>query len=148
MRRFVNGDETILETTGAEVISQGDRLEVRTSDGVFSAVALKRGSAILISYKGRQYRVEERLTRTRSGAAAESGEMRAPMPGQIVDVRNDVGDIVRKGDTVLVLEAMKTQQPFQAPFDGKIVQIFVKKGDQVIDGAVLAAIEPMEPQDV
>ena len=66
------------------------------------------------------------------------------MPGQIVDVRNSVGDAVKKGDTILVLEAMKTQQPFLSPFDGKVIAISVEKGDQVADGTVLAVIQAMD----
>jgi len=143
MRRFVNGDEVELHKTSIEVQSLGDRLIVKTPQGSFTAIAVKQDSAVLISFKGRQYRVEERRSRTLSPALAGSGELRAPMPGQIVDIRHSVGDLVKKGDTILVLEAMKTQQPFLAPFDGTIVQLDVVKGGQVEDGAILAVIQPL-----
>lgn len=147
MRRFVNGDEAELHRSHSEVKRLGDRLMVRTPEGAFSAVVVVHDSSVHISFKGRQYRVEERRTPTLVATHAGSGELRAPMPGQIVDIRRSVGDSVRKGDTILVLEAMKTQQPFAAPFDGVVVDIFVKQGDQVNDGAVLAVVLSSEQQD-
>jgi len=148
MKRFVNGDEATLHRTAVEVHDVGDRLMVRTAEGSFSAIAVKHESAILVSFKGRQYRVEEKRSRTHSAASSGSGELRAPMPGMIVDVRHAVGDSVKKGDTVLVLESMKTQQPFLAPFDGEVHQIAVEKGEQVKDGALLAVIHARKQEDV
>lgn len=141
MKRFVNGDEVELDENAATVTSIGDRLMVRTTDASHSAVAVTIGDAILVSYKGRQYRIERKQARSRSGGGAGSGELVAPMPGQIVDVRVVEGDVVTKGQTLLVLEAMKTQQPFLAPFDGVVAKIGVAKGDQVADGALLAKVE-------
>jgi acetyl/propionyl-CoA carboxylase alpha subunit len=141
MKRYVNGDEVELTEAGAQVEAMGDRLMVRTPEGTFSAVAVRQGDAVLVSYKGRQYRVEKKVSRARAGAGASSGELRAPMPGQIVDVRVSEGQDVKKGDTLLVLEAMKTQQPFPAPFDGKVAKLNVAKGDQVPDGHLLALVE-------
>jgi len=143
VKRFVNGDEVELAETGAEVALAGDRLMVRTAEGAFSAVAVRQGDAVLVSYKGRQYKIEKKTGRARSGGGASTGELRAPMPGQIVDVRISVGDSVKKGDVLLVLEAMKTQQPFAAPFDGVVKKVGAAKGDQVADGALLALVEPI-----
>lgn len=67
------------------------------------------------------------------------------MPGVIVDVLVAEGDTVTKGQKLLVLEAMKTQQPFTAPFDGKVTKLPITKGQQVIDGATLAVVEVSEP---
>jgi len=144
MKRFVNGDETELTPSDVEITEVGDRWIVRTDEGAFSALAVRIGEDVLISFKGRQYRVQPRATQKRGSTVAHSGELRAPMPGQIVDVRNQAGDIVKKGDTILVLEAMKTQQPFSAPFDGIIDIINVAKGDQVVDGMILAIVRKQE----
>jgi acetyl/propionyl-CoA carboxylase alpha subunit len=141
VKRFVDGDEVELEDSGYEAIRDGDRLMIRTPEGTFSGVAVMHGDAVLVSYKGRQYRVEKKTGRARGAAGASSGELRAPMPGQIVDVRVAEGDAVAKGQTLLVLEAMKTQQPFNAPFDGVVKKVGVAKGDQVIDGALLVLVE-------
>jgi biotin carboxyl carrier protein len=52
--------------------------------------------------------------------------------------------VVEKGDKILVLEAMKTQQAFTAPFAGVVRRIEVEKGSQVSDGELLAVVEPAE----
>lgn len=144
MKRFVNGDETELVPSQVDITQVGDRWIVRTDAGAFSALAVRVGEDVLVSFKGRQYLVQPRATQSRVGSSTHSGELRAPMPGQIVDVRNQPGDVVKKGDTILVLEAMKTQQPFTAPFDGIIETIGVAKGDQVVDGAILAIVRKQE----
>jgi 3-methylcrotonyl-CoA carboxylase alpha subunit len=73
--------------------------------------------------------------------------MRAPMPGQIVDVLVSEGAKVAKGDKVLVLEAMKTQQAFLAPFDGVVEKLPVKKGEQVADGQLLALVTQSDAEE-
>lgn len=53
-------------------------------------------------------------------AAAKINEIKAPMPGLVLDVRVAEGDTVKKGDAVLVLEAMKMENSIKSPTDGKI----------------------------
>lgn len=141
MRYFLNGEAVEFEDS-FEISQLPDRLQVRTSEGSFSALAVRDGDAILVSYQGNQYRLETRQTRTKSGGAAKSGEFRAPMPGQIVDVLVSEGDTVIKGQKILVLEAMKTQQPFNAPFDGVVSKLNATKGTQVVSDELLAIVEP------
>ena len=140
VKRFVNGEEAELSSDGVEVLRLADRLIVRKDGLARSSVAVRSGDAILVSYNGRQYRVEKKPPRSAVTGGAGSGELRAPMPGAIVDVLVAAGDSVRKGDKILVLEAMKTQQPFVAPFDGILKRLEVAKGDQVGDGQLLALV--------
>ena len=67
--------------------------------------------------------------------------IKTPLPGVIIDVKVNTGDTVKKGDTVVVLEAMKMENNINADRDGKIVAIQVAKGDTVADGAVLIVLE-------
>ena len=143
MKRFVNGEEVDLQPSEAEITPLSDRLMVRTADGSQSAVAVREGDTVFVSYLGQTYTVEK-VRRTRGARGEGNGEMRAPMPGLIVDVLAKVGDEISKGDKVLVLEAMKTQQPFVAPFDGTVTSLSVQKGDQVADGDLLAVVSPKE----
>lgn len=140
MKYFLDGNPVEFEDT-FEVSNLPDRLQIRTSEGSFSALAVRDGDAILVSYKGNQYRLETRQSRTRSGGA-KSGEFRAPMPGMIVDVLVAEGDSVVQGQKILVLEAMKTQQPFNAPFDGVVTRLNAIKGIQVSGEDLLAIVEP------
>jgi acetyl/propionyl-CoA carboxylase alpha subunit len=140
MRYYLNGEAVEFSET-FDTQRLPDRIVVRTNEGSFSALAVRDGDAILVSYQGHQYRLETRPTRAQKGGGASSGEYRAPMPGQIVDVLVAEGDTVTKGQKVLVLEAMKTQQPFVAPFEGKVAKLSAQKGMQVKDGELLAVIE-------
>jgi 3-methylcrotonyl-CoA carboxylase alpha subunit len=64
------------------------------------------------------------------------------MPGLVVDIKVRVGDEVKKGDKLLVLEAMKTQQSVTAPFDGTVEAINVDVGDQVVEGILMLRVKP------
>lgn len=142
MKYLVNGHEVELESTAPDVsiMRLSDRLMIRTPDGSCSAAVVNAGGKTWVSYRGRVYEIEQ-ATRAKKAAAAGTGELHAPMPGVIVDILVAEGDRVAKGDKVVVLEAMKTQQPFLAPYDGLVISIPVQKGDQVLEGALLAKIE-------
>ena len=76
-----------------------------------------------------------------AAAAPVSGNaIKTPLPGVIIDVKVNVGDTVKKGDTVVVLEAMKMENNINADRDGKVTAIQVAKGDTVADGAVLIVL--------
>lgn len=145
MKRFVNGAEVELsEDTTAKVSPSNDRLLVKTPKGTYSALAVRVGDTTYISYKGRQYAVEKpSSSRTRSGKGGGNGETHAPMPGLIVEVFVQPGQKVTKGDKLVVLEAMKTQQTFTAAFDGTVVASSVNSGEQVVEGQLLVKIEPL-----
>ena len=77
-----------------------------------------------------------------AAAAAVSGHaIKTPLPGVIIDVKVNVGDTVAKGQTVVVLEAMKMENNINADREGKVTAIQVAKGDTVADGAVLIVLE-------
>jgi len=145
VKRFVNGDELELNEAGTDVFPGIDRLYVKTSSGMFTAAVARVKGDLVISYKGNQFWIAQKKSQTRQSTHVDSGELRAHMPGQIVDVRVEAGVSVQRGTTILVLEAMKTQQPFNAPFDGIVSEIRVAKGDQVTDGMVLATVTPLVP---
>ncbi|MEH3033920.1 MAG: biotin/lipoyl-binding protein [Aeromicrobium erythreum] len=69
------------------------------------------------------------------------GSLLAPMPASVVSVAVEAGQSVTKGQTVLVLEAMKMQHTIAAPTDGVVADLAVSAGQQVESGAVLAVIE-------
>ncbi len=76
--------------------------------------------------------------------AAPSGSgtvVSAPLPGTITDIKVKEGDMVKIGDTVLVLEAMKMQNNIEAEKTGRISAVLVKVGDAVMEGAGLVTIE-------
>ena len=73
-------------------------------------------------------------------ASATGSQVKAPLPGTITSVNVKVGDVVKDGDTVVVLEAMKMQNNIETEFSGTVTSILVNQGDSVLEGAVLLTI--------
>ncbi len=73
-------------------------------------------------------------------ASAGGAKVTSPLPGVILDVAVKEGDSVKKGDKVVVLEAMKMENVIEATADGVIKEIKVKKSDSVLEGDVLVVI--------
>lgn len=74
-------------------------------------------------------------------AAPAGGEtVNAPMPGNILAVNVTAGQAVKKGDVLLVLEAMKMENEIMSPVDGTVTSVAVTKGATVETGAVLCVI--------
>ena len=78
------------------------------------------------------------------GSEAPSGGLVAPMPGRVLEIRAAMGDTVTKGQTMLLLEAMKMEHHMTAPFDGTVTEVRVATGDQVDNGSVLLVIHPAD----
>ncbi len=76
-----------------------------------------------------------------AGGSAGSVKVTSPMPGKILSVKSSVGADVKKGDVILLLEAMKMENEVVAPQDGKIASINVNSGDMVESGDVLATMD-------
>ena len=74
-----------------------------------------------------------------SGGAADT--ISAPMPGTIVSINVKTGDSFKRGQVLLVLEAMKMENEILAPRDGRVVAINTSKGSSVNSGDVLIAFE-------
>ena len=74
--------------------------------------------------------------------AAGAGEsITSPMPGNILAVNVATGDMVKKGQVLMILEAMKMENEIMAPRDGKVTAVAVTKGAAVESGALLCTIQ-------
>ena len=67
--------------------------------------------------------------------------LKAPLPGVVTEIKVAVGDEVKAGDVVVVLEAMKMANNLEAEKDGKVTAICVKNGESVLEDAPLVVIE-------
>jgi len=75
-------------------------------------------------------------------AAAKSiSAVKSPLPGVILDIKVKIGDVIKRGETILILEAMKMENNIHSDKDGKVSAIKVNKGDSVLEGADLIVIE-------
>ena len=124
----VDSDEDERTTVVVEV--NGKRLEVSLPDLSGGAKPAAKPA------------VKTRKSRSARGAAKGGGdELTSPMQGTIVKVAASDGDTVAEGDLILVLEAMKMEQPITAHKAGKVSGLSAKPGDTVTSGAVLATIK-------
>ncbi len=69
------------------------------------------------------------------------GGLNAPMPGKVVEVKIKKGARIKKGDTLVILEAMKMEHKVLAPSDGKVKEILIHKDEQVENGATLVVLD-------
>jgi biotin carboxyl carrier protein len=82
-------------------------------------------------------------TRKRTGSKRKlSGKISSSIPGKIVSLNVKVGDVVKQGDVVMILEAMKMQNEIQAPLSGEIIEINCESGDSIEANMPLIVIEP------
>ena len=75
-----------------------------------------------------------------SSGAVGAVKVNAPMPGKILAVKANAGQAVKKGDVIIVLEAMKMENDIVAPQDGTIASVSCAVGDSVEAGALLASL--------
>ncbi len=117
--------------------SQSFNLEVVSINSVEKTVKLK------LNNKLAEVKLQDKfdLLLEKLGMNISSGslitDIKAPMPGLIFDLKVKEGDEVKKGDPVLILEAMKMENIIKAPGDGTVKAVKIKKGDSVEKNQVL-----------
>ncbi len=72
---------------------------------------------------------------------AEGGRLTAPMPGKVVSFAVKAGDVVKKGQALAVMDAMKMEHTIAAPMDGVVAELLYAPGDQVVEGAELLKLQ-------
>lgn len=79
-------------------------------------------------------------TATASAPQGKGEVVTAPLPGVILDIKVKVGDVVKAGQTVAVLEAMKMENEIEATASGTVTAVNAGKGDSVLEGAAIITI--------
>jgi biotin carboxyl carrier protein len=119
----------------------------RLSDGsgVWRVTVDRDGACRHVSIPGVGSARIDRETAGRRGARdAAPGSLASPMPGKIVKVFVAVGDVVEKGQDLLVVEAMKMEIKVSAPLAGTVKALHAAAGDPCDGGQILAEVEPAE----
>lgn len=137
-------------TVRVDVAKSGRTVYSVIEDGQqFEAMVEERGGARFdVMVRGRLFHLEAADERSRllaqSGAAVATGpeQVTADMPGKIVKIEVAVGDAVAAGQAVVIVEAMKMENPIGAPIDGVVTEIAVREGDTVESGAPLFTVAP------
>jgi acetyl/propionyl-CoA carboxylase alpha subunit len=132
-------DLTVLGPGRFHVLHEGRSFtaEVVSADFAAKSFLLKvNGQTIELQAKDRFDLLLDKLGMN-NAAANKVNELKAPMPGLIVDIRVAPGQAVKKGDPLVVLEAMKMENILKAPGDGTVGTIRVGMRDNVTKGQVL-----------
>lgn len=95
---------------------------------------------------GRQYKVEKEQLKRGGSGSDDHGSLKSPMPGKILKLSVSEGAEVVKGETLLVMEAMKMEHSLKAPCDCTVDQFLFKEGELVEGDIELIAITPKEQQ--
>lgn len=113
------------------------RAEIVKADVATKTFTIKvNGTVQTVALKDKFDLLLEKMGMT-SAASAKINNVKAPMPGLIIDLKVKAGDSVNAGDALLILEAMKMENILKSPGAGTIKSIKVKKGDSVEKGQVL-----------
>lgn len=82
----------------------------------------------------------QQAVKTTQPTVASAGDVAAPMPGTVLKVKVAAGDTVKKGQVLLILEAMKMENEIVSPADGKVAALNVEAGKAVTAGEVMVTI--------
>jgi acetyl/propionyl-CoA carboxylase alpha subunit len=161
-----------LQVSGAAAVQvslqrDGDRLRVQVEDQAFDALgeftpdgegllrignaahrfyAARVGEELHLWLDGETYRflLPETRARVRRGeSASASGELKSPMPGQVLKVLAQPGDRVTEHAPLVVIESMKMELTVTAPAEGTVAEVRCEPGQMVQMGAVLVRLEPV-----
>jgi 3-methylcrotonyl-CoA carboxylase alpha subunit len=114
---FKVGDATGQRTL-VNVYRKGELAQIHSAQGATQIIAID-----LLAHAGEVH--------------AEGGRLTAPMPGKVVSFAVQAGDVVKKGQPLAVMDAMKMEHTIAAPQDGVVTELLYAPGDQVVEGAEL-----------
>ncbi|MFX1284902.1 MAG: biotin/lipoyl-containing protein [Promethearchaeota archaeon] len=131
----------------AKVLGAG-QFQFSLDNVIYKCSVSKDADVRFIHLDGEDYeitRVSEKMDEF--GEAEEDlGSLSSPMPGRIVKLLVKLGDQVKKGQDLIIVEAMKMENKIAAPFDGTVIRIFFPEGDQIEANVPLIEIEEKKEQ--
>lgn len=113
-------------------VAMPSTMEVEVDGEVFTVRILSVGGAAVATAAPKEEKIP-------SGEI--EGGIKANMQGMVLEIKVSRGSVVKKGEILLVIEAMKMENPIQSPRDGRVTEIFVNTGDQVKSGDVLMVVQ-------
>ncbi len=120
----------------------GGALDVRYGDARATVHLYQRGeTSYVFTAQGATHIVAIDALAHAGEVHAEAGRLTAPMPGKVVSFSVKVGDAVKKGQALAVMEAMKMEHTIAAPVDGTVAELLFAPGDQVTEGVELLKLQ-------
>ena len=102
---------------------------------------VKTETATSSEVKTKEAPKKETSKKASSSSSTNLVEVVAPIQGNVIDVKVKVGDKVKKGDVLLLIEAMKLENEVNSPSDGEVAEVIVSKGQQVTTKQLLLKIK-------
>ena len=102
--------------------------------------ARRDGERVFVWCRGRAFEFRRAADRPRGQGRGDGGGLVSPMPGRVRKVLVAAGDAVKKGDVLLILEAMKMEHSIRSPRDGRVTKVAFAEGDLVDAGVELVEI--------
>jgi 3-methylcrotonyl-CoA carboxylase alpha subunit len=151
---------TLRDARGAYAVAVGDDGRVRVDEGEPIGATLAEDGTVRIGGRvayvaatgdtrwvfldGEVFRfdVETRAGRKRTGS--HHGSLSAPMPATVLRIHTEAGAQVKRGDTLILLEAMKMELPIRATGDGTVTEVRCREGELVQPGTTLIEIDEAE----
>ncbi|MDP3419774.1 MAG: biotin/lipoyl-containing protein, partial [Thiobacillus sp.] len=141
----LHGETYHIKLSGSGRSDSSQRPYFVAIDGVTEEVLVESLNEVAISGNGGDSAPRKAAAAPAAGQkprATHPGHVTAAMPGTIVDVLVSIGQTVKAGDGILVIEAMKMENEVQAPIAGIVISISAKKGDAVTPDMALVEIQP------
>jgi biotin carboxyl carrier protein len=142
----------INEAADWDLLEQGSSFHILKNNVSYRCLLMKKddsGKNMVIAVNDTEYKINikdkfdillEKLGMS-DMAIKKMKDIKAPMPGLVIDIKVKVGDVLAAGDTILVLEAMKMENMLKSPGEGTVKSIKVNKGEAVEKGQVLIEVE-------
>jgi len=127
---FITYDNTEYKVE-AEEIKPG-QLKIKIGKRVLKAVITEGDKEQYVFVDGDVYKIKHvELTAKKKTRKKEEGNLNSPISGKVVNVKVKKGENVKKGDVLMVIEAMKMEYLIRAPSDGKVKKVNFKENDQI-----------------
>jgi len=118
-------------TVEAEEIKPG-QLKIKLGDRVIKCVITEGGKSKFVFVDGDVFKVSNvELTGVKKTKKKEEDNLGSPISGKVVSIKVKNGGIVKKGDVLMVIEAMKMEYLIRAPYNGKVEKVNFKEKDQI-----------------
>ncbi|PWE16497.1 methylcrotonoyl-CoA carboxylase [Marinicauda salina] len=136
----IDGEPLRLERVACDFAGGSGGLEAWLDDGAVAVDVEAYEGGFLVSARGDTVLLKRFNAEAAAEGLAAGDAVKAPMPGKVLSVSVKPGDSVEKGQTLVVLEAMKMEQSLGAPRDGRVETVHAEPGAQVGDGDLLVVL--------
>jgi biotin carboxyl carrier protein len=127
---FITYDNTEYRVEAEE--TRPGQLKIKVGDRLIKAVITEGDKEKFVFVDGDVFKVKPiELTGTRKIKKKDESDLSSPISGKVVNVKVKNGDSVKKGDILMVIEAMKMEYLIRAPYKGKVIKVNFKEKDQI-----------------